>query len=265
MKISTKLSIFLIGVVILFVGLATSLTRQATQLTAGYDALLAKPVRDADRARVMQVDFKKQVQEWKDTLLRGHTPADLQKYTANFHKQSEATRAGAQLLVGDIEDAQARELVSQFLVEHAKLNEKYEAAYKAYVDGNFDFKAADKMVRGQDRPPTDLCDKVVARLGAYVSESIAAQQAAAAKAHKEALTVAGSLLFLLAVIGAVIVKSILDRLVRLRAVSDRLAKADIDGLAVDISGKDEIGDFGESMKGVLAAVEELMAMSGAKS
>ena len=86
MKISIKLGIFLVGVLLLFVGLATTLIRQTEQVTAGYDALLAKPVRDADRARVMQVDFKKQVQEWKDILLRGHTPADLEKYTKNFHR-----------------------------------------------------------------------------------------------------------------------------------------------------------------------------------
>ena len=164
-------------------------------------------------------------------------------------------------MLSDIDDPQARQLVTQFLAEHTVLNEKYEKAYQAYIAGDFDFKAADKLVRGQDRPPTDVCDKVVARLGALVAESVAAQRTAAAAARKSALTVAGILLFVLWAIGSVVVKSILSRLARLKAVSDKLARAEIDGLAIDISGRDEIGEFGESMKGVLAAVEELTSMA----
>ena len=75
------------------------------------------------------------------------------------------------------------------------------------------------------------------------------------------MEIAGMLLLVLAGAGLAIVHSILGRLGRLKAVSDRLAQADIDGLAVDITGRDEVGAFGESMKGVLAAVEELTALA----
>ncbi len=262
MKISMKLGLFLIGVLVLFVGLAGSLIRQAEAVSAGYDALLARPVQASDRARVMQVDFKKQVQEWKDILLRGSSPADLEKYTQNFHAQSAATDRDAAALLSELDDSQARQLVTEFTAAHATLNAVYEKAYQAYVSGGFDFKAADAMVRGQDRAPTDICDRIVGRLGAYVSESVATQQAAAAVARKTSLILAGVLLFILWAIGSIIVKSILIRLKTLKGVSDRLASGDIDGLSIDISGRDEIGDFGESMKGVVAAVEELMSMSG---
>ena len=211
-------------------------------------------------ARVMQVDFNKQVQEWKDILLRGHTPADLEKYTNKFHKQEAATHAGARALLGAVDDAQAQKLVSEFMAEHLKLSAKYEQTRQAYLVGQFDFKTAYKMVRGQDRAPTDLCDMVVARLNAYVQESVAAQQTAGAFARRKALGYAGLSLLLLDGAGALTVKNVLGRR---KAVSDRHAKAEIDGLAIDIHGHNEIGEFGESMRGVLAAFEELMSMADA--
>ena len=42
-------------------------------------------------------------------------------------------------------------------------------------------------------------------------------------------------------------------LAQLTSVSDKLSKGEIDGLTIDVNGKDEISSFGESFKGVLAA------------
>lgn len=45
---------------------------------------------------------------------------------------------------------------------------------------------------------------------------------------------------------------------KLTEVSEKLARADIEGLEIEISGNDEIAQFGESFKGVLAAFNQLM-------
>jgi len=58
MKISTKLIMFFCGVVTLFVLLAVALLAQTRTVSAGYDALLARQVRQAEAARVIQVSFK---------------------------------------------------------------------------------------------------------------------------------------------------------------------------------------------------------------
>ncbi len=39
-----------------------------------------------------QVHFKKQVQEWKNILLRGHEPGLYKKYLAQFHQEERLTR-----------------------------------------------------------------------------------------------------------------------------------------------------------------------------
>jgi CHASE3 domain sensor protein len=261
MKIATKLSLFYAAVLAVFCLLAFALERNLHSVSMGYDALLQSPVQQMDEARALQVEFKKQVQEWKDILLRGHTPEDLAKYTKQFHEREQNARAGAQALADRTEDTEAKQLLKDFVAADEVLSQKYQQAYDVYVHGDFDFKAADKIVRGQDRPPTDLFDRAVARLDARVKGAVAAQTRQAARSRNVALGAAGGLLMLLGVVGLLLVRDILGRIGRLKAVSDRLAMADISGLAIDVSGHDEIAAFGASMKGVHAAIEELLHTS----
>jgi len=265
MRISIKLKGLLLGVVVLFVGLSAVLLTQLRVRASGYDELLQNPVRQADLARVAQVDFKKQVQEWKDILLRGHTPEDLAKYQKQFHEREAQVQEHAAALGSAVEDGESKRLLTEFSEAHKVLSAKYQAAFDAYIQGNFDFKAADKMVRGQDRPPTDLFDKVVARLDARVHEAVEAQRMSVAHHRNLALTIVGGLLVLLVALGFTVVHSITSRLARLKAVSDRLARADVDGLSIDISGRDEVGEFGESLRGVHAAIKELSTLAAGQA
>ena len=265
MRISTKLICFFVGVVILFGGLATALLGQISAVSRGYDGLIDGSSRQADRARVAQVDFKKQVQEWKNILLRGQAPADLAKYTKQFHEAEATVRAQAQALAENLDDEAARGLIGQFLTAHQTMGSKYQRGLDYFTATSGDFKGADKLVRGQDRAPTDLFDKVVARLDAQVAEAVATQKAMAARNGRLALVMAGGLLAFLGLAGFTIVRGIVVRLRSLKEVSDRLARADIEGLAVDISGHDEVGEFGESLRGVHAAIEELSAMASNRS
>jgi methyl-accepting chemotaxis protein len=261
MKISTKLSLFYVAVLAVFCVLALALASVLHSVSAGYEALLESPVRQMDQARVVQVNFKKQVQEWKDILLRGRDPDDLAAYTRQFREKEAQVRESAKLLAVQVQDPQARQLLDQFIAAHILLGQKYQQAYDAYVSGIADFKAADKVVHGQDRTPTDLFDQVVERLDLLVQESVKAQTRAALDGRNLSLGVAGTLLVLFGVIGFFLVQDIVGRLARLKVVSDRLARADISGLAIDASGHDEIADFGRSLTGVHAAIEELIHLS----
>jgi methyl-accepting chemotaxis protein len=261
MKITTKLGLLFAGMIAVFVVLSGVLLLQLRIVSGGYDAVLASPVHDMDAARVVQVNFKKEVQEWKDTLLRGHNPKDLAKYTKQFHEREVSVRDGARALADSVQDNEARVLLSQFVAADDVMSAKYAKAWNVYVAGHADYKAADTLVRGQDRKPTDLFDKVVERLEARVQSTIGAQQAQVRENENMTLAVAGGLLFLLGLLGFLTVRSIVRRLASLRAVSHKLALADVEGLSIDISGKDEIGEFGESMKGVRAAIEELLHMA----
>ena len=265
MKIATKLGLLFAGMITVFILLCASLLAQMSSVSGGYDAVLASPVHDINAARVIQVDFKKEVQEWKDTLLRGYNPKDLATYSKQFHEREAAVRDGAVALSGTIQDQEAHQLLTQFIAADDVMSGKYAKAYDVFVAQDADFKAADALVRGQDRAPTDLFDKVVQRLETRVQSTIAEQQRSVRRNQALALGISCGLLMLLGVLGLLIVRSIVKRLAALQAVSNKLAKADVEGLSIDISGKDEIGEFGESMKGVHAAIAELLQMADAPS
>ena len=44
-------------------------------------------IQDIDKIRHVQVSFVTQVQEWKNTLIRGHKEKDYNKYWSKFNKK----------------------------------------------------------------------------------------------------------------------------------------------------------------------------------
>ena len=115
-------------------------------------------------------------------------------------------------------------------------------------------------MRGQDRAPGDVFNAVVAQLNARVSTKAAAEETRGFHRNLLILLVVGGLFFVDSVVYCSVLIGVIRRLGQLKAVSDRLALADIEGLSIDISGDSEIGAISESMHGVAVAIQELLAV-----
>jgi methyl-accepting chemotaxis protein/methyl-accepting chemotaxis protein-1 (serine sensor receptor) len=162
-------------------GVACFLMYRLQDVSANYDSVLDRQVRMQDSARQMQVRFKVQVQEWKDILLRGFDPEALKKYSEAFHKEEKAVRGMAEALKGEVPDAQTRSLAEEFVQAHAVMGIKYASALQAFTAAKgLNSRDADKMVKGQDRAPTVLVDKIVALLRERASAERASQKRALA-------------------------------------------------------------------------------------
>jgi methyl-accepting chemotaxis protein WspA len=109
--------------------------------------------------RDMIVLFKEQVQEWKDVLLRGKDSAVLDKYWAAFTEKEAAIEKNGRKLVDEIADPKAKGLVVQFLQAHKEMGGAYRRGLQAYKNGGADSGAADAVVKGIDRAPTELLEK----------------------------------------------------------------------------------------------------------
>jgi len=260
MRISTKLIAITLGSGVIVSGLILSLVLELKSVSTGYTHILQGPVLQAAAARQAQVDFNVQVLDWKDILLRGQDPGDLAKHRLQFQAQQAKVKAEVGALAVGVDDATSRTLLTDFLITNDTLNAKYQAAYGVYVKQGLNSKAADAMVRADELAPNDIFDYVVTQLNAQAVASAANEKAKAIRQLVILLMIVGGLLVVDSVVYCMVLFGVIKRLGQLKAVSDRLAVADIEGLSIDISGHDEIGAIGDSLKGVEAALHELLAV-----
>ena len=91
-------------------------------VNAQYTRVIRGEIAQAQRVRVLQVTFKKQVQAWKDILVRGKDDAALAKYTNEFHAQGAQVQTLGKALVGDVKDPEAKDSLTRFLQAYETLN-----------------------------------------------------------------------------------------------------------------------------------------------
>ncbi|MEP6999103.1 MAG: methyl-accepting chemotaxis protein [bacterium] len=116
-----------------------------------------------DEGRDSQVEFKKQVQEWKDLLIRGRSRADFEAHYTGFTKQE----AVVQSQLGSLRDSLhvvgiAAGDIDGLMREHLALGARYREALKQYDPSSSQAaQHTDSLVRGADRSLTNAMDALV--------------------------------------------------------------------------------------------------------
>ncbi len=110
----------------------------------------------------MQLDFKKQVQSWKDVLLRGTELNAFEKYWKEFESLEQAVQQESAALEAGLPAGEARDTVAAFRKAHLDMGARYREGLAAYRNSKFDFQIGDKAVKGMDRAPTELLSKAAA-------------------------------------------------------------------------------------------------------
>lgn len=119
-----------------------------------------------DEARQAQVDFKKQVQEWKNILLRGNNPESFKKYYSQFAQENDNVQAQLLKLKKDMDKYRLdTSLVDTLLNNHKDLYDKYNNAIQSYDPNNIEsYRIVDELVKGIDRKTTDDMDALVKQI-----------------------------------------------------------------------------------------------------
>jgi methyl-accepting chemotaxis protein len=206
-----------------------------------------------DTARSAQVQFKIQVQEWKDTLLRGNDPAAFDKYAKAFVKSSEATRVELGKLKTIMDRLQLHTpLVDEAIRTHTELQARYLDALKQYDVANPDSAhVVDKLVKGIDRVPTAKINDIVAFIATESRRLTTAMAQDNARAYRSAGTV---MLVTLAVTLAVglltvrwLIRSITVPLGAAVGMAQTVAAGDLRS-ELRANSQDEIGDLLRALK-----------------
>lgn len=190
----------LLGLGILTVGLiaVASFTVLSAKI-ADYDHLMNNEVTGKTLADRINFNFKRQVQEWKNVLLRGADDADREKYWGRF----KTLHAVIQDEAGDFLqlelDEETLDSMRAFRSDHAALLPQYENGYRAFVDNGFSHTDGDRAVRGIDRAPTQR----LADLSAALQEDVIRISDEKARAANQAV-VFGAIAIVVAMIVSVL-------------------------------------------------------------
>lgn len=264
-KIRTK--IYLLCGLYSVIGLGSTLfiVHRTGSLSDQLNEVQAARIHEQDEVRQMQLSFKKQVQEWKDILLRGDDPESLAKYKQNFFTEEAEVRNHADELQKTITNPALQGLLSRFLRSHEQLSNNYRAALGVFESkGAKDFRGADAMVKGQDRVPTDALDEVVARLGQEHEKYLAAEQDQL-KFQRTVLVITALVLWLILIaLSVAFTRNILEPLRRTAELLGDVAAGDLTR-RLHLNGNDEIAQMGGALNRTMESVGEAMKAIGENS
>jgi methyl-accepting chemotaxis protein len=256
MNLKLKLPLTFTGVLVALMGAALIGIYSLNQSVRVYEVDVAvEHAHERDIGELL-VGFKTQVQEWKDTLLRGKDPAMLDKHWSAFARQEATVDDKARALLAALPAGDSRALVEQFAAAHIRMGAGYRKGFDAFKAAGFDSAAGDAAVVGVDREPSRLLADAGQKIAA---DSAAVAGSAATQAHQAS---AISILLMLAVGAAGIGVGVWFSRRITRPVNDALsvARAIAGGdltTPVRVIGQDEIAQLLKAlaaMQGSLASV-----------
>jgi len=216
-------------------------------------------------ARAAQVDFKIQVQEWKNILLRGKEQAEFDKHLAGFNSQEKKVRERLEQL-----DGLARQLgvaerlgVQDTLQVFGALGPAYREALASYDRSHADpATVVDKRVRGIDREPTRKVDGLVAEIQKIAGESSQEELAAARQTYARVTgwlwAAMAAALVLLAALSWYLIRAITGPVALLDQTIGRIAETGDLTHRVPIEQEDEIGHMASAFNGMMGRMQELV-------
>ena len=130
-----------------------------------YATLIEGPLRTSQLIDEANLQFKVQVQEWKNVLLRGKQPAELDKYWRQF----EARQNDVQGILGELAgqtgiEPPLKARIERLRDEHRLLGMAYLKGREAYVAAGADATAGDTAVKGVDRAASEQMSELVHEL-----------------------------------------------------------------------------------------------------
>ncbi len=197
MKLSQKLPAAFAAVLLLMVCAALFGIYSLNQSIAVYDTQVAGNVQDERTIADIESEFKTQVQEWKNVLLRGTKPELLNKHWLAFTTIESHINEEAAKLVSSLPDGESKKLVNQFAQAHQQMGAAYRKGLDAFKAANFDPSVGDSVVQGIDREPSKLLETASIR----IKTDSAAEATHAATGAQRATRISLVLMLLMAGLG----------------------------------------------------------------
>jgi len=258
MKLSVKLPLaFAISLLVLFAAALFGIF-QLNQALNTYRTTVADNFANERAVSGMLNDFKTQTQEWKNVLLRGKDPKQLERYWGAFEAKDREVNTQARQLLATLRAGPSREAIDKFTQAHQRMGQAYHQGFEAFKAADHDPQAGDKAVQGIDREPAKLLDDA----GDMIQKASAAVSAEATQAAQRATVISLSVMSVvcaLGIFGAVLFsRSVVRPLHEAVAVSRAVADGNLT-VASQSRGQDEIAQLLNALYDMQSSLARVVA------
>jgi methyl-accepting chemotaxis protein len=258
MKLSLKLPLAFAGALLfLFFSGMFGMTRlsgalQVFEVDVAQTSEAHKVVNDVDH------NFAVAIQEWKNTLLRGKTPEDLNKYWPAHEKEMGEVNKSLKELEGLLTSAESKAIYQKLLPSMADATAAYKKAFEEFKAAEFDSAAGDKAARGKDRDAVAQLAELKKVLAKEEDETSKAASAKAASSRNLAYALM-VLATALGVVGSIVLsRKIVSPLAQAVGVAEVVASGDLSN-PIHAKGTDEVAALMTALQRMQSSLANLVA------
>ncbi|MDO8180220.1 MAG: methyl-accepting chemotaxis protein [Undibacterium sp.] len=240
MKLSVKMPLVFMAILLLIAAAAVTGFLQLSRALDTFSTDVAAANQQERQVRLMSLAFQGQVQEWKNVLLRGKDPAQLEKYWGAFQEKEKEVADSANYLKERVSSPDSKALIQKFATAHATMGQNYRKGLVAFKEADFAYDKGDNAVKGMDREPAKLIKEAsddIAKSAATISE---ATMLASGKAKTLSLSIIAVVLVLGCVVGVIGCRTITRPLGEALMVAQTVSSGDLTS-HIEVSRQDEIG------------------------
>ncbi len=258
MKLSLKLPLaFAVALGLLFLGAMFGIFKLKNSLEVYEHEVLATVAADK---KVAQIDskFSTAIQEWKNVLLRGKEPKDLDKYWNSHLKEMNEVQDGLRDLEKMNLDSVAKDTLGKLNRAIPVVADAYKKAFEEFKSSGFDSAAGDKAARGKDRESGALMAELKEKLSKAESDT----SEAATKDAERSTLLALSVMVIVSVIGLAggvwLSRQITAPLAVAVGLADQVANGNLSN-PIDVKGQDEVAALMHSLNAMQTNLAKLVS------
>jgi methyl-accepting chemotaxis protein-1 (serine sensor receptor) len=257
MKLTHKLPLVMTAALLLLLAAAGAGLQGLNRSLETYATTVQAARTHESAALELAVAFKTQVQEWKNTLLRGKDDKALEKHWGAFGKLQGEMGEKARKLAAGLPAGESRALVEKFAAAHAVMAQQYGKAFEAFKAAGFDPAVGDAAVKGMDREPSKLLEDAGRMIGAD-SAKVAAQAAAGGQVASRFSVSIMLVVFVGCIVGAISFSRAMVRpIARAAEVAQAVAAGDLT-LPIAVRGNDETAQLMASLQAMQASLARVV-------
>lgn len=219
-----------------------------------------------------QTEFKIEVQEWKNILIRGHNEKKFNKYKKGLEKQIKKIQghldSSQKILKNFPKASKIKDKIDAFQIAWDKNNKAYFDALKKYPFDRSEFadpahyRLLDKEVSGVDRAPNKLLDETALLTNEFLRETSIATLEDESSFKQTSLIILFIAMIIIFIFSQFISNSIKKRVINMQNLSIDLVDGDGDlTKRLDESGKDELAKINNLFNQFLSKTQQVVGQA----